>query len=629
MAETAFVPESEQLLNIVTVGHVDHGKSTVIGRLLADAGALPKGKLEAIRESCRRNSKPFEYAFLLDALHNEQDQGITIDTARCFFRSDKRRYIIIDAPGHIEFLKNMVTGASRAEAALMVIDATRGVEENTRRHGCFLSMLGIRQVAVLVNKMDLVGYSEEVCRGIVGEFTEFLSKIHITPAAFIPVSGMEGDNIARRSDRMPWYSGPTVLEQMDAFVPVPSPENRPLRMPVQGVYKFTGGSDERRIVAGTLEAGRLRKGDRIIFLPSGKKTTVASLEVFSAPTPEQFLAGDAAGFTMTEQIFVRRGEIACLEGEEAPFVGVRLRANVFWLGREPLRPGKRYHFKCGTAKVEMRLEAILRVVDASALDSIERGEVQKNEVAEIVLRLDRPTAFDTADSGCDGTRRFVIVDGYEIAGGGIVTEALLADDYDKRNIRWSAEAMTAAEREEVTGRRGLVVWMTGLSGAGKTTIAQEVERRLCEEGIAAYLLDGDKLRRGLCGDLGFSDGDRTENIRRAAEVAGLFCDAGLVTLCTFISPFAAGRAEARRIADGRFLEVWVKASLESCRRRDPKKLYHKALEGKLRSFTGIDSPYEEPTTPELVLDTDLLGEEECVDRLTDAILARLEGDTAL
>lgn len=629
MAETTFVPESEQLLNIVTVGHVDHGKSTVIGRLLADAGALPKGKLEAIRESCRRNSKPFEYAFLLDALHNEQDQGITIDTARCFFRSDKRRYIIIDAPGHIEFLKNMVTGASRAEAALMVIDATRGVEENTRRHGCFLSMLGIRQVAVLVNKMDLVGYSEEVCRGIVGEFTEFLSKIHITPAAFIPVSGMEGDNIARRSDRMPWYFGPTVLEQMDAFVPVPSPENRPLRMPVQGVYKFTGGSDERRIIAGTLEAGRLRKGDRIIFLPSGKKTTVASLEVFSAPTPEQFLAGDAAGFTMTEQIFVRRGEIACLEGEEAPFVGVRLRANVFWLGREPLRPGKRYHFKCGTAKVEMRLEEILRVVDASALGSIERGEVQKNEVAEIVLRLDRPTAFDTADSGCDGTRRFVIVDGYEIAGGGIVTEALLADDYDKRNIRWSAEAMTAAEREEVTGRRGLVVWMTGLSGAGKTTIAQEVERRLCEEGIAAYLLDGDKLRRGLCGDLGFSDGDRTENIRRAAEVAGLFCDAGLVTLCTFISPFAAGRAEARRIADGRFLEVWVKASLESCKRRDPKKLYQKALEGKLRSFTGIDSPYEEPTTPELVLDTDLLGEEECVDRLTDAILARLEGDTAL
>ena len=440
---------------------------------------------------------------------------------------------------------------------------------------------------------------------------------------------MEGDNIAIRSERTPWYFGPTVLEQMDAFVPVPSPENRPLRMPVQGVYKFTGGGDERRIVAGTLEAGSLRKGDKIVFYPSGKKTTVASLEVFSAPTPEKFIAGDAAGFTMTEQIFVRRGEIACLESEEAPFVGVRLRANVFWLGKEPLRPGKRYHFKCGTAKVEMRLETILRVVDASELDSVERSEVQKNEVAEIILRLDRPTAFDTADSGCDGTRRFVIVDDYEIAGGGIVTEALLSDDYDKRNIRWSAEAMTCAEREELTGRRGLVVWMTGLSGAGKTTIAQEVERRLCEKGVAAYMLDGDKLRRGLCGDLGFSDDDRTENIRRAAEVAGLFRDAGLVTLCTFISPFAAGRAEARRIADGRFLEVWVRASLESCKQRDPKKLYQKALEGKIRSFTGIDSPYEEPADAELVLDTDLLSEEECVDRLTDAILDRLEGEKAL
>ena len=561
MEETRNVWENEELLNIVTVGHVDHGKSTVIGRLLADAGALPKGKLESIRENCRRNSKPFEYAFLLDALHNEQDQGITIDTARCFFKSDKRRYIIIDAPGHIEFLKNMVTGASRAEAALMVIDAARGVEENTRRHGYFLSMLGIRQVAVLVNKMDLVGYSEEVYRSIVTEFTE--------------------------------------------------------------------GGDERRIVAGTLEAGSLRAGDKIVFYPSGKKTTVASLEVFSAPTPEKFIAGDAAGFTMTEQIFVRRGEIACLESEEAPFVGVRLRANVFWLGKEPLRPGKRYFFKCGTAKVEARLESILRVVDASELDSLERSEVQKNEVAEVILRLDRPTAFDTADSGCDGTRRFVIVDDYEIAGGGIVTEALLSEDYDKRNIRWSAEAMTGAEREQLTGRRGLVVWMTGLSGSGKTTIAQEVERRLCEKGVAAYMLDGDKLRRGLCGDLGFSDDDRIENIRRAAEVAGLFRDAGLVALCTFISPFAAGRAEARRIADGRFLEVWVRAGLEICKARDPKKLYQKALEGQIRSFTGRDSPYEEPTDAELVLDTEVLNEEECVNRLTDAIFDYLEGGDTL
>ncbi|MBQ3276468.1 MAG: adenylyl-sulfate kinase [Oscillospiraceae bacterium] len=629
MAEPYTAPENEELLNIVTVGHVDHGKSTVIGRLLADAGALPQGKLEAIRENCRRNSKPFEYAFLLDALHNEQDQGITIDTARCFFKSDKRRYIIIDAPGHIEFLKNMVTGASRAEAALMVIDASRGVEENTRRHGYFLSMLGITQVAVLVNKMDLADYREDVFRSIEAEFTDFLEKIHIAPAAFIPVSGMEGDNIALRSDRTPWYAGPTVLEQMDAFAPVPSPERRPFRMPVQGVYKFTGGGDERRIVAGTLEAGSLRAGARSVFWPSGTKTAVSSLEVFAAPVPEKFTAGQAAGFTMAEQIFIRRGEIACLESENAPFVGVRLRANVFWLGREPLRVGRRYYFKCGTAKVEARPETILRVVDASSLDNVDRDYVDKNEVAELILRLDRPTAFDTAESGCDATRRFVLVDGYEIAGGGIVTQALAAEDYDQRNLRWSAGAMTGEERRAATGRRGLVVWLTGLSGSGKTTIAQETERRLIERGVAAYLLDGDKLRRGLCGDLGFSDEDRAENIRRAAETAGLFADAGLVTLCTFISPFAAGRRKAREIAGEDFLEVWVRASLETCMARDPKKLYQKALDGKIHSFTGIDSPYEEPAAPELILDTETRSEAECVDLLTETILRFLEGDAAL
>ena len=621
--------DAEELLNIVAVGHVDHGKSTVIGRLLADAGALPQGKLEAIRENCRRNSKPFEYAFLLDALHNEQDQGITIDTARCFFKSEHRRYIIIDAPGHIEFLKNMVTGASRAEAALLVIDAGRGVEENTRRHGYYLSMLGITQVAVLVNKMDLVGYREEVFRSIAAECGAFLEKIGISPAAFIPVSGMEGDNIALPSARMDWYTGPTVLRQMDAFTPVPPPERRPFRMPVQGVYKFTGGGDERRIIAGTVEAGSVRAGDEIVFLPSGKRTRAASLEVFSAPVPEAFTAGQAAGFTMAEQIFVRRGEIACRAGETPPFVGVRLRANVFWLGRESLRRGRTYSFKCGTAKVEARLEEVLRVVDAARLDTVERQQVEKNEVAEVILRLDRPTAFDTAESGCDATRRFVLVDGYEIAGGGIVTAALAAEDYDGKNLRWSAGALSRAERQRMTGRRGLVVWLTGLSGAGKTTIAQEAERILLSRGIAAYLLDGDKLRRGLCADLGFSDADRAENIRRAAQTAALFRDAGLVTLCTFISPFAAGRAEARAMAGDDFLEVWVKASLAACQARDPKKLYEKALAGQIRSFTGIDSPYEPPQSPELVLDTEQLSEPECVDRLVQAILSRLEGDPAL
>ena len=606
--------ERAELLNIVTVGHVDHGKSTVIGRLLADAGALPEGKLEAIRANCARNSKPFEYAFLLDALKNEQAQGITIDTARCFFHTDKRSYIIIDAPGHIEFLKNMVTGASRAEAALMVIDASHGVEENTRRHGYFLAMLGIRQVSVLVNKMDLVGYDRAVFERIEAEFREFLEKIHIVPASFIPVSGMEGDNIALRSDRMPWYEGKTVLEQMDDFVPIAPPEELPLRMPVQGVYKFTEGGDDRRIIAGTLEAGRVRAGDPIVFWPSGKKTTVKSLEVFSAPTPDHFAAGQAAGFTMTEEIFIRRGEIACRQSETPPRVGVRLRANIFWLGKEPFSAQRKYWFKCGTAKVEMRLEKIERIVNASSLNCEERQYTAKNEVAECILRLEQPAAFDLAGT-CEATSRFVIVDGYEIAGGGIITEALEAPDFDRRNIRWSADALTASERQKLTGRRGIVVWMTGLSGAGKTTIAQEAERRLVRAGVPAYMLDGDKLRRGLNGDLGFSDGDRRENMRRTAEVANLFADAGTVALVTLISPFRESREAAREICGGAFLEVYVKAGVDTCAARDPKGLYEKARAGKIPEFTGVSSPYEVPEHPDLVLDTEHASEEECVQQL--------------
>lgn len=608
----------EELLNIVTVGHVDHGKSTVIGRLLADAGALPEGKLESIRENCRRNSKPFEYAFLLDALHNEQDQGITIDTARCFFKSDKRRYIIIDAPGHIEFLKNMVTGASRAEAALMIIDASRGVEENTRRHGYFLSMLGIRQVAVLINKMDLVDYSERVYRDIAAEFSAFLDKIDIHPAAFIPVSGMEGDNVAIPSARTPWYDGPTALMQMDAFEPTPSAEESPLRLPVQGVYKFTQRGDTRRIVAGTVEAGRVRAGDELIFYPSGKRTRAKTLEVFSAPTPEEFRAGMAAGFTMTEDIFARRGELCCRADEAQPHVGMRLRSNLFWLGKTPFSPARRYYLKCGTAKVEMRLEEIRRVVNASNLDCSERAQVEKNEVAECILRLERPMAFDIA-GGCNATSRFVVVDDYEIAGGGIITEALPDPDYDGRNIRPSAGALGGAERQQLTGRKGLVVWLTGLSGSGKSTIANEAERQLLREGLGVYQLDGDKLRRGLCKDLGFSEADRQENIRRVAETANLFRDAGLVVLTTLISPFASARSDARAICGEDFMEVYVKADVAVCAARDPKGLYKKALAGEIDSFTGISSPYEAPENPELVLDTEALSESECVDRLCQAI----------
>ena len=612
----------EEIMNIVVVGHVDHGKSTVIGHLLADTDSLPKGKLDAVRENCKRNSKPFEYAFLLDALKNEQSQGITIDTCRCFFKTEKRRYIIIDAPGHIEFLKNMVTGASRAEAAVMVIDASHGVEENTRRHGYYLSMLGIKQIAVLVNKMDLIGYDQDKYEKIRAEYTAFLEEIGIEPKTFVPVSAREGDNLAFKSENMPWYDGMTALQVLDSFENIQPSHQLPFRMPVQGVYKFTAGGDMRRIIAGTVDSGTLRVGDEVVFYPSGKRTRVKSFEAFNAEPPTEVQAEDAIGFTMEEEIYVRRGEIACKVGESAPKVAVRFRANLFWLGNNPLKCGRSYFFKCGTQKVPMKLLSVDRVVNASNLDCETRQWVEKNEVAMCTFQLEVPAAFDTTDQ-LASTARFVIVDEYEQAGGGILVEALVDEDYDVRNIRIGTGTISEMERRELTGHKGFVVWMSGLSGAGKSTIATAVERRLLALHIPAFTLDGDILRSGLCADLGFTDEDRTENQRRAAQAAALLKRAGQVVLVSTISPQKSHRDFARSCAGEDFMEVYVKADLATCRQRDPKKLYEKLEQDGIENFTGVDSGYEVPAAPDLILDTMENNEEFCTDALLDAILQKL------
>jgi len=325
-------------MNIVIVGHVDHGKSTLVGRLLADTGSLPEGRLEAVKEDCRRNAKPFEYAFLIDALKDEQSQGITIDAARVFFKSARRHYIIIDAPGHIEFLKNMVTGASRAEAALLVIDAQEGIQENSRRHGYLLSMLGIGKIVVVVNKMDLAGYSEQTFHAIQTEYRNFLTQLNVNPAGFIPVSGIGGDNVAGPSSNMDWYKGPTLLQALDGFDKAPPMIRWPFRMPVQDVYKFTQMGDDRRIIAGTAASGQIQVGEKVVFYPSGKTTRVKSLETFNTPPKTGTACGQPAGFTMEEQIYVQRGEIAARAGEPRPKVASRIRASVFWLGHKPLTP---------------------------------------------------------------------------------------------------------------------------------------------------------------------------------------------------------------------------------------------------------------------------------------------------
>jgi bifunctional enzyme CysN/CysC len=531
---------SAERMPIVVTGHVDHGKSTIVGRLLADTGSLPEGKLEAVRLNCERNSKPFEYAFLLDALKDEQSQGITIDAARVFFKSARRHYIIIDAPGHIEFLKNMVTGASRAEAALLVIDAREGIQENSRRHGYLLSMLGIRQIVVIVNKMDLVGYDKRVFDGIVAEYSAFLRELDVVPAGYVPVSGFHGDNVAGGSAAMPWYSGPTVLGALDAFETERPAVDQPFRMPVQAVYKFTLQNDDRRIVAGTIDAGRVQPGDEVVFYPSGKKSRVRSIEGFNRPPRDEAVAPEATGFTLEEQIYITRGEIASRVGEPPPLVSTRLRVNLFWLGRSPLACDKDYLLKLGTAKVPARVETIHRVIDASALAAAENRQfVDRHEVAECTLTLDRPLAFDPAQR-IAGTSRFVIVDQYEISGGGIVREAisdsqtLARDKVLRRNLKWAVGGVSDERRMERLSQKAALVVITGERHVDRKRLGRELETRLFDEGRFVYFLAIGNILYGVDADLDHTDEHRTEHVRRLSEVSNILLDAGLIVIATAI-----------------------------------------------------------------------------------------------
>lgn len=603
--------DRREMVNVVVVGHVDHGKSTVIGRLLADSGTLPIGKLEQVRETCRRNSKPFEYAFLLDALKSEQAQGITIDTARCFFSTNARNYIIHDAPGHVEFLKNMVTGASCAEAAFIVIDASLGVEENTRRHGYYLAMLGIKQIAVLINKMDLVCYSQERFENVKKDISDFLGKIDIFPLSYIPVSGVEGDNIAFLSPNMRWYKGQTVLAQMEAFNVQSLPKDLPLRLPVQDVYKFTENGDKRRIIVGSIETGTMKKGDEIIFYPSGKRAKVQSLEVFSGEKKQRASAGEAVGFTLSEQIFIKRGEIVCKRFEKKPCVGTLLRVNLFWLGEKAFDKRREYVFKYNTARSAMRLVQIHRIIDVTDLKCRTAEYVGKNEIAECTVELSQPIAFDLFFNWRTASR-FVIVDNYEISGGGTITKSLQESTKELSNC--------PSELNVTSNRKKRVIWLTGLSGAGKTTIAEGAKRYLDGLHILSYVLDGDELRDGLCSDLGFSAKDRNENIRRIAQVAKLFSDIGIVTIVSTISPFIESRLNAKNIIGERYVEVYVKANMDTCTKRDPKGLYKRVSVGSINNFTGVDSPYEEPESPDYIIDTEQWGEEECIENLVNIIL---------
>jgi bifunctional enzyme CysN/CysC len=546
MNSTTVPSKPSESLNIVIVGHVDHGKSTLLGRLYADTGSLPDGKLEKVQAICRQQGKEFEYAFLFDAFLEEQEQGITIDTARTFFIWKGRQYIIIDAPGHKEFLKNMISGAARAEAALLLIDALEGVKEQSKKHGYLLSLLGVRQFAVAVNKMDLVGYRQDVFEGIEKEYREFLGQFGAVPEQIIPVSAKLGDNIANRSQAMAWYKGPTVLDILSLFKKETVRSEQPLRFPVQDVYKF----DARRILAGRIAAGRLKIGDHLVFSPSNKRANVRSIEAFNIePVPTAAEAGHSVGITLDEQIFVERGEIATHQ-DQLPLVSTGFKANLFWLGKRPLEKNRKYLLRVATKEVDCEVAAIHRIIDTMDL-SQQQGStaVNRNQVAELTLRTKTPVAFDLSSS-FEATGRFVLVDDYDIAGGGIVTEMVrddqefLREEARRRDFAWVKGEVGIEERAQQYGHRAAIVLITGGRHTGKSFLAKTLEARLVADGRHAYLLDGENLRRGLDADL--SEGERsqtTEMARRYGEVARLLADTGLIVVST-TNPFGMGYIEA-------------------------------------------------------------------------------------
>ncbi|WP_372367746.1 GTP-binding protein [Candidatus Uabimicrobium sp. HlEnr_7] len=527
-------------MNIVVVGHVDHGKSTVVGRLLVDTNSLPEGKLAQVKATCEKNAKPFEYAFLLDALKDEQAQGITIDAARIFFKTAKRYYVIIDAPGHIEFLKNMISGASQAEAALLVIDADEGVQENTRRHGYMLSMLGIEQVVVLINKMDLVDYSEKVYDNIVKEYQDFLVKFGLKVDIFIPVSGREGDNITQSSSHTPWYKGKCVLEILDLLQKKPQPVDFPMRMMVQDVYKFTGQGDRRRIIAGTVDLGVLRVNDEVIFYPEGKKSQIETIESFSSDNKTAVTAGYSTGFTLKEQLYVKRGQLVTRSVDPAPECTSRILVSLFWLGQKPLKRQKIYTLKYGTAKVQFSIEKIHKVLNASNLEQFDNtDEVSHHSVAECVLKLQQTLAFDCANFSVK-TSRFVIVDNYEICGGGIIREAVkdqyanIRDQAILRNYKWERSMISQLRRAEKYNQKSTLVLITGCKEVGKKTLAKILESILFNDGKFVYFLGIGNVLYGVDADIKNNVDSQNEHFRRLGEIANILLDAGAILLVTAV-----------------------------------------------------------------------------------------------
>jgi len=603
---------------IVIVGHVDHGKSSFIGRLLYDIGEIQEEKYKELKKASKKRGVEFEFAFLLDALQDERDQGITIDTTRIFFKTKKRKYVFIDAPGHKEFIRNMITGAASADIAILIVDVNEGIKQQTKKHSYLLKLLGFDKVITLYNKMDKVDYSKQKFLDIKFKLEIFLSKLGIKTYSSIPISSREGDNIVTLSKKMGWYKGFPFVQVLDECKIQENDKSEFIRFPVQDIYK----SGDKRIIVGRIESGKIKSGTKLIFLPSNESVDVKTLEVWPKAKKE-YEVGDCIGITLSDQIFVDKGNMAS-DTKNPPKLTNRFESRVFWLSKKKISFNKKYLMKINTGEYEVSINKIKKIIDVESLIERKKINVEKNDICEVVIHSSELIPMDDYTFN-KSTSRFCLVDEKEIVAGGIVDVRNYPDqreykDNFKENIIPENYAVGEIDRSIKYNHRPGIVWLTGLSGSGKSTIAKNVEKRLFQKNINVFTLDGDNLRIGLNKNLDFSPEDRTENIRRTAEVANLFTKAGFVVLVSLISPYRSERKKARDIRPEIFREIYIEASLEECSKRDVKGLYAKAIKGEIKNFTGISSPYEPPEMPNLVINTSKCSIEESVKKLEKFIL---------
>ncbi len=617
----AALPDAEKsLLRFTTSGSVDDGKSTLIGRLLYETNCIFEDQYAAVaRTSEKRGNERVDLALLLDGLAAEREQGITIDVAYRYFQTARRKFIIADTPGHEQYTRNMVTGASTADLAIILIDARYGVLTQSKRHGFLISLLQIPHLVVAVNKMDLVEWRQDTYDAIVREYQDFSQKLDIHDITFIPLSALDGDNVTRRSDRMPWYQGQTLLHTLETVHVAADRNFIDFRFPVQTVLRphldFRG-------FAGTVASGTIRPGEEVVALPSGRSSRVRSVETFDGQLAEAF-AGQAVALTLEDEIDLSRGDML-VRPNNLPQVATAFDATLCWMDQEPLNRRTHYVLKHTTNKVKAFVGDVRYRIDVNTLHREPAETFALNEIGRVTIRTALPVFFDPYKAN-RATGSFILIDpvtNRTAAAGmirgiarevGDVTGSGQAVSHRSQNVQWEGGLIAQADWEKRNGHKGAVLWCTGYSGSGKSTVAKALVRELFAAGCQVMMLDGDNVRHGLCGDLGFSDRDRTENIRRVAETAKLFYEQGNIVVCTFISPFRADRGFARGIMPaGAFHEVFVKCDLEVCRRRDPKGLYRKAEAGEIAEFTGVSSPYEAPVDPELVLETDLHAVDELV-----------------